>query len=576
MKRALAVIGLSALLICGSAARATDQSAEAVLKAKGLTKVGVFYLLDADVNLRAGLRVMRQAGSQLDNSLAKRGEIERQLRDAREAELQLYSNNQDLHARMQKARDIPFRYNDLVAQANQVEGQIHRAELYIADREKALKAFSIPSEQYLGAVNDLSERMEITKKHYEALAADPDVAAALTKINAEAHFPVKLGPSVQFTTELASVRREHEKVRAAAIKFDLEGGVPVVHVTLNGTLPWKMVLDSGAAEVTLTFEVAQELGLMPEASDPTMRMRSADGKVTVARLKTLKSVKLGQFTVENVECVVLPEGVPGSNLLGATFLSRFVYQMDLNAGEVHLSQIGPTIKPKLNETTEPPASPTTSPTSRPVADTGEDQPPAGGAEWIDLLKAVNVTRDAITGKWVLADGILSVEAGPGIRKLQVPTEPSGAYEIHLEYERPDHSVGDGSLNLALPVGSDRVVLIVTSQAIGLDRINGERFTSNETTRKGDFRDGKKHQLDITVTPAAGDAKISVSLDGQLQFGWSGPSSALHPLGTWGNNPKGLCIAAWKSAHVITAFQLRNGAIDPKSKEPDDAQGKPPQ
>jgi aspartyl protease family protein len=417
MTRAWTAITLSVLLICSSAARAADQSAEAVLKAKGLTKVGLLYLLDTDVNLRAGLRVMRKAGSQLDSSLAKRGEIERQLRGAREAELQLYSNNQDLHARMQKVKDIPFRYNDLVAQANQVEAQIHQAELYIADREKALKAFSIPSEQYTTAVNDLFERMEITEKHYEALAADPDVVATLARINAEAHFPVKLGPSAQFATELASVRREHEKVRAAAIKFDLEGGVPVVHVTLNGTLPWKMVLDSGAAEVTLTFEVAQELGLTPEASDPTMRMRSADGKVTVARLKTLKSVKLGQFTVENVECVVLPEGVPGSNLLGATFLSRFVYQMDLNAGEVHLSQIGPTFNETVDKT------PSTAPA-----------PESGINNAINLIPLIDPEKDAVAGTWQIDNGRL-IGSGNENNRLRIPYEPPDEYDFHVRFTR---------------------------------------------------------------------------------------------------------------------------------------------
>jgi aspartyl protease family protein len=417
MTRAWTAISLSILLLCGPATRAADQSADAVLKAQGLTKVGLLYLLDADVNLRAGLRVMRQAASQLDSSLAKRGELERQLRGAREAELQLYSQDQDLHARMQRAKDIPLRYNELVAQANSVEGQIHQADLYIVDHEKALKAFSIPSEQYTTAVNDLFERTEITQKHYEALAADPDVVAALAKLNAEAHFPVKLGPSAQFTAELVSVRREHEKLRTAAIKFDLEGGVPVVHVTLNGTLPWKMILDSGAAEVTLTFEVAQELGLTPEASDLTMRMRSADGKVTIANLKTLKSVRLGQFNVENVECVVLPQGVPGSNLLGATFLSRFVYQMDLNAGEVRLSQIGSTLNMSVDK------SPSTAPAPEGVI-----------TKTINLMPLIDPEKDAVAGTWQIDNGRL-IGSGNENDRLRIPYEPPDEYDFHVRFTR---------------------------------------------------------------------------------------------------------------------------------------------
>lgn len=206
----------------------------------------------------------------------------------------------------------------------------------------------------------------------------------------------------------------------------------------------------------------------------------------------------------------------------------------------------------------------------PVAATSGGQPVDGGASnWIDLLKMVDIERDAITGEWTLAHGVLSVNAAPGVRKLHAPVQPHGAYEVRLEYERPDQSDKDGSLRVALPVGPHSVGLIVTSQAIGLDTILGKRFVENETTRKGDFRDGMKHQLDITVTPSGDDAKISVSLDGQLQFDWSGPSSSLHPFWVWGNDSKGLCLGAWKSAHIITVFQLRELSSSPKS---DDSRG----
>jgi clan AA aspartic protease (TIGR02281 family) len=569
--RALAAAAVPLLLIFGVAAVAGDTSSDAVLKSKGLSKVGLRYLLDLDVNLRANLRTMRQAKAQLDSSLAKRAAIDHQLRGAREDELQLYAQDLDLRARMEKAKDIPLRYNQLGAQVDLVKARIRDAEAYISDRQKALNGLTLPYSEYTTAVFALSDRMEQTERDYEKLEADPDVTSAVAHLNADARFPCKLGPSEAFSTELQSVHRERQQVTAAAIKFDREGGVPVVPVTLNGTLPWKMVFDSGASSVILTYAVAQELGLRPEESDRSLQILTADGKSTTVRAKTLKSITLGPFTVENVECVVLPEGVAGANLLGGTFLSNFVYQMDLNAGEIHLSQIGPTVKPSLSEKAVP-ASRTTGSTRPPVASA---VPLDDGSGWIDLLKAVDVARDAITGKWVLADGILSVNAGPGVQKLGVPTQPGGAYQIHLEYERPDQPAADEGLNVALPVGSNSVILVVNSQAIGLDAIDGKRFVSNETTHKGDFRSGKKHQLDISVTPAAEDAKISVSLDGQPQFDWNGPSSKLRPFWTWGNNSKGLCLGAWRSGYNITAFELQTDMGPTTPKERDAATGKKP-
>jgi hypothetical protein len=60
----------------------------------------------------------------------------------------------------------------------------------------------------------------------------------------------------------------------------------------------------------------------------------------------IKSVRVGQFTVENVECAVLPESlVAAENLLGGSFLQNFVYKLDPVAGELHMSQVGGKINP---------------------------------------------------------------------------------------------------------------------------------------------------------------------------------------------------------------------------------------
>ncbi len=69
-------------------------------------------------------------------------------------------------------------------------------------------------------------------------------------------------------------------------------------------------------------------------------MRIANGQTVTAHAMMLKSVRVGQFRVENVECVVMPDkGGNADILLGGTFLKNFVYRMDLTTGQLHLAEI---------------------------------------------------------------------------------------------------------------------------------------------------------------------------------------------------------------------------------------------
>lgn len=87
----------------------------------------------------------------------------------------------------------------------------------------------------------------------------------------------------------------------------------------------------------------------------------------------LKSVRLGPFTAENVECIISPER-NAPNLLGGTFLQNFVYHMDLANGQVRLSQIAGKPKgPDLGDL-PPPASATAPPS--PGSPGASGMPPA--------------------------------------------------------------------------------------------------------------------------------------------------------------------------------------------------------
>ncbi|MEM1151438.1 MAG: TIGR02281 family clan AA aspartic protease [Pseudomonadota bacterium] len=82
----------------------------------------------------------------------------------------------------------------------------------------------------------------------------------------------------------------------------------------------EFLVDTGASTVALTFRDAQRIGLRPETLDYSWSIRTAGGEVKGASVK-LDAIKIGRIEVENVEAMVLRDGLDQS-LLGMTFLSQ--------------------------------------------------------------------------------------------------------------------------------------------------------------------------------------------------------------------------------------------------------------
>jgi clan AA aspartic protease (TIGR02281 family) len=342
MRRKMIVAFTVITLLClgAAGANAPAGSPEATLVSKGLIKSGSLWLVKGDVQLRECLRTMRQAKRKLDESISRRIEIERQIRAADQVFDQLAAQDENLSNQMEKSKGVPFRYNQLVGQVNAVRAREHEAQRFQEDRKADLAKIVDPRDDYVVAVLDLSNKMEATDRQYQALAADPDVKAAIDRLNEKAGPKSRLGPSDAFAHELPGVRRERENVNTAAIKFNNDTHTPQVDVTLNGKLTISMILDSGASYVSLGWEVARQLGITPAPGDRVVKTIIANGQTANAYVKVLDTVRLGPFTAENVVCIVAPKSEKNSpNLLGGSFLEHFVYKMDLAAGEVRLSQI---------------------------------------------------------------------------------------------------------------------------------------------------------------------------------------------------------------------------------------------
>jgi aspartyl protease family protein len=94
--------------------------------------------------------------------------------------------------------------------------------------------------------------------------------------------------------------------------------------SINGhSIPF--IIDTGATTVAMGADMATQLGLDPADSTATAAM-TGNGTVAARRF-ALKSVRVGDVTIYNVEAMVLPQPMPVV-LLGNSFLSNFVMCSD--------------------------------------------------------------------------------------------------------------------------------------------------------------------------------------------------------------------------------------------------------
>ena len=83
----------------------------------------------------------------------------------------------------------------------------------------------------------------------------------------------------------------------------------------------KVLVDTGASAVALSYEDAQKAGLRPNTLDFDVPVSTANGSVNAARAK-LDRVEIDTVRVDNVDALVLPTGALNGTLLGMSFLSK--------------------------------------------------------------------------------------------------------------------------------------------------------------------------------------------------------------------------------------------------------------
>lgn len=94
----------------------------------------------------------------------------------------------------------------------------------------------------------------------------------------------------------------------------------VAEVQINGRHFGTMV-DTGASLVILRYEDARTLGLVHGSDKFDIAVQTANGSAKAMRVK-LYNVRLGSISLDDIEALVMEQGLLNTNLLGMSFLRR--------------------------------------------------------------------------------------------------------------------------------------------------------------------------------------------------------------------------------------------------------------
>jgi aspartyl protease family protein len=234
--------------------------------------------------------------------------------------------------------------NKIVGALRATEGQIDQLvqqSSQSTDRLKeARKKATEIRESYVQDVLSMRAKADEITQQWAKITDDQAAQNALDKVNAALGAKFALKPSSSFTANIKQLKTMEEAVSSEAIKLDNEGNSLWVNVTVNGKHKKRMIVDSGANTLSLPDKMVRDMGIETRSAGVPVTVSLADGREVPATLIKLDSIRVGKFTVDDVECCVLgPEAPDAPPLLGMSFLGQFKFEVDAQQAELKLVKV---------------------------------------------------------------------------------------------------------------------------------------------------------------------------------------------------------------------------------------------
>ena len=323
-------------------ADAIPAAARATLEAAGLKVTTAGLSLPEEVDFGKSLR---ESARQKKAMMAADRDVyaaEREL-DTFKAQIhELKAQYTGLNAEMAGATSTAAQ-NRIIGALNATKGQLEqiaRQGSECNDRlMEARKKASEIREAYVDEVLPMRAKADEITRKWSSLAAEKEMQDAVDAVNKALNTKFALKPSSTFTASLKQLKTMEEAINSDAIRLENEANSLWVSVTINGKHKQRMVVDSGASIISLPDRMARDMGLDQKDGEP-MLVGLADGREVQATRIKLGSVKVGQFTIEDVECCVLgPEARDAPPLLGMSFLGQFKFEVDAQQAELKLLKV---------------------------------------------------------------------------------------------------------------------------------------------------------------------------------------------------------------------------------------------
>jgi clan AA aspartic protease (TIGR02281 family) len=376
-RRAPLPAGLT-ILIVGSimaAARAQAPPApaagprpEEVLKSHDLKRSGTIWILPQEANILRDFRDARGILREVGEGVANQQEMEFGAQDRKGMIQQLRARSdligEQLNQINQQLKELvvpPGGNNFVVLQRqqlseqhnalaverdrviNQLNGLQEESKEQDQDQKLQLNAeVAERREKYMQSLLDLRKAVDNITANYRELDKLPEVTSALEALSASTRSKQRLGPSKPLGEAIKLLAKSEGSVKSETIKLRRDNGVFHVTAMINGKVPAQMVFDTGAGVTTISSKLAARLGLKPDPADQKITLKTADGTEVEARQIKLKSVRVGKFTVSDLECAVMPEGKGDvDSLLGQSFFKQFEVKFSHEAGTLALKRLEP-------------------------------------------------------------------------------------------------------------------------------------------------------------------------------------------------------------------------------------------
>lgn len=310
-------------------ATTTLAQADATLTAKGLEAKGRTYVLTAEKDFLSGIRDLDKKKRDLDKILRTRRKMDYQIRRMN-GEIASYKAQKEQY---EKQQELGGTSSTLAKKIAELKIRIDQASRAIREADaKYEREYKPANRAFVDKAAELHRIGSKVQSRYTELGKDSEVTGALEKAGA------KLGPSSGFKAGWKKVTKYYEEVKKGIIDLDMQEDQPFLSVVINNRPPRQMVLSSASNYVVLPHTMAQDLGIRVGPMDQSIELQMADGRTIQGKLTKLLSVRIGQFTVSDVEAVVLEEKASaGGASVGMSWLKHFIFNVDPGEGKLHLT-----------------------------------------------------------------------------------------------------------------------------------------------------------------------------------------------------------------------------------------------